>query len=300
MLNLSETTIQYIDYTYQEELKRVIYTSFNLLEAFGLKFYEDKYTNLISREDTIDNDTKRDTFLLLLKKDIIKIIGEHYIFLSEGVEVTLTELNEITHFLYIIQNLEDYTEVSYRLFGEGTNRHILVELISSLTILSKVRLLEIIEHVEETLIKSLKMFISDKEELKPQEVIEKERIEYVNHFFNFIDKHDCLGLRLYSSGYTNLTLRELIDLIPFDVQKHIDNLSLTNAGQAALDILSVLIITKDNYNLPMLKFNQNSGIFTTKLENVTKYSNVILHMLNDFTQHLEAEKAKDAANDNQA
>lgn len=298
MININELTLYYIQVTFQPELQKVIYTSFSVMEMFGLKFYEDKYTELIQRDDTITSDNKRDNFLLMLKKDIVQIINEHGITLDNDVEFNLNDCNEIAHFLYIIQNLEDYSDVAYRLHALDTPKNIITDLIQSLTLVSKARLLDIIESVKPELIASLKQFIEDKEDqLETPEAIDTKRRKYINTFFTFIEQSDCLGKHYYDSGYTNVTLEELTNLISYNLADALDKKILTSLPQVALDILSILIITKDNYTLPLIKFSKFNHLFTSKLEHVTKLQGTMLAMLNDFNMYLEATNQKELAND---
>jgi len=298
MLNINELTLYYIQVTFHEELRRIIYTSFSLLEMFGLKFYEDKYTELIQRRDTIDVDDKRDNFLYLIKQDIIKIINDHGVRLDMDMDVTLNECNEIAHFLYIVQNLEDYTDISYRLYAQDTSKNIFVDMVESLTLLSKSRLLEIIDYVDDSLITSLKDFIEDRERnLVSVEALDRKRLKYIQTFFSFIGDNKCLGRTLYETGYTSVTLEELTNLLRYNISDYIDKEIISNLPQAALDVLSILIITKDNYTLPLIKFSKFSYLFTNKLENVTKLHATILAMLNDFNMYLEATNQKELVND---
>ena len=297
MLNLSEITIAYIRSTFIDELQTIIYNSFSLQEAFGIKYYEDKYIDLISRYDSIDRDSKQDNFILLLKKDMVKIINEHFIKINDDMDIHLNELNEIVHFLFIIQNLEDYREVDYILHSNNTPRRILITLIKRYTLLQEFRLMELLDNVEKTIIDALQAFVEDKNQTDEEE-LDRQRLKHINHFFNFINKTECLGLKLYEKGYSNTTLRELLDLNNFNLPDYIDKLILTNLPQASLDILSILIITKDDYTLPMLKFNQNTVLFTNKFENITKLTMTLTSMLNDFNQYLDAEKEKEKLNDN--
>lgn len=294
MLNLSDLTLHYIENTYVDTLKNDIYQSFILLENFGLKFYEDKYLNLISKSDTISNDDKADIFIFELKTDIRSIIADHYIFLENNIEVSLNELNEIAHFLYIIQNLEDYELISYRLYAEDTPRNIVVDLIAYYSLLSKPRLLELIGSVELAFIKSLQAFIEDKTDTITS--IEKKHLQHIRLFFKFINNTNCLGLRLFNDGYVRVTLEDIVNLSRIDIVNYIDDLILTNPAQAALDVLSILIICKDTYEIPLLKFKQLNYYFTSKLENVTKLEHIIFKMLDDFNMFLEVEKQRETAN----
>jgi len=295
MLNIDEITNYFITVNYTEELKKQIYTSFSLFEQFGIQYYEDKYINLINRSDTIDNDTKRDTFILFLKQDLTAILNEHAIYLDNDQDVLLFDLNECVHFLYIIQNLEDYSLVSYIVHSNNPPKRIFISLMTQYTLLSEVRAMELIAIVEERFIDALKTLIESKPVLS-EEQLNTEHLKYIQHFFNFTDTHTSLGLRLYKTGYTNLTLQELNNILTFNISDYVDKNIVTNLTQTALDVLSLLVITKDNYTVPLLKFNQNNGLFTHKLENVTKLETIITNILIDFNNYLEAETHKEKLN----
>lgn len=290
MLNITDITKYYISITFSENVSSVIYNSFSLMEAFGILYYEDKYVDLISKEESIDNDTKMDTFLLYLYRDMSNIINEHSIYLDTDIDVNLSELNEIVHFLYTVQILEDYEYVSYRINSSDDDKKIIISLIDKYTLLSTIRLMEIIKSVDYKLILSLKNFIEDKETLIDRETIDKNRKKYIDDFMIFINKVDCLGRELYENGYTDTTLEELLNIIPYSLNEKIDSLIITNLPQASLDVLSILVITKDTYSMPLLKFNNNTNMFTEKLENITKLSSTISNILNDFNVYLEAKK----------
>lgn len=300
MININELTLYYIQVTFQPELQKVIYNSFSILEMFGLKFYEDKYTSLIQRDDTLTSDDKRDRFMFLLKQDVNNIITEHGITMDTDADISLNDVNEIAHFLYIVQRLEDYSDVEYRLHSLDTPKNIVTDLIQNLSLMSKSRLLDIISSVSPNLIESLKQFIDDKQPEEETETVDMKHRKYVQAFFSFIGDAECLGRDLYESGYTNVTLEELTNLIPYSLVDNIDKKIIVNAPQAALDVLSILIITKDNYTLPIIKFSKSNQLFTGRLDNVTKLQNVMLKMLNDFTIQLEANKQKEQVNDNPA
>lgn len=53
MLNLSEQTVGYIETTFNEVMKPIIYNTFSMLETFGVSFYEDKYVDSLHREFSI-------------------------------------------------------------------------------------------------------------------------------------------------------------------------------------------------------------------------------------------------------
>lgn len=297
MQNLSEITERYIELTYTPELQSILLTSFSLLETFGLNFYEDKYLNLIAKDESLDKDVRADTFVNWLKQDIYTLIKEHLITLDEEQDIHLRELNEICHFLYIIQNLEDYNEVIYVLSSDASSRKKVISLIERYTLLSEVRLLELIKEVNENLLIGLEQFAEDRSQ-DEQETLDEKHLNYVNLFFKFTNGVPSLGKTLFLQGYNTLTLKELTNLITFNLSKHIDDLITTNAPQAALDVLSTLIITKDDYSLPLLKFQRHTLLFTEHLENVTRINAMITNMLSDFTAFVKANEEAEKLNDN--
>jgi len=299
MLNIETITYYFISNSYIAETQTELLNSFSLFEEFGLKFYEDKYIELIRKQDSISSSDKIDNFIYLVKKDLHDIIKQHNIVITTDIDVTVREYNEIVHFLYLIQNLESYDEVSYTLFSLRNSRHILVDLIESLTLLSKSRLLEIVQEVNDSLLDSLKEFIVDKLSTQDSDV-STSRDKYIHEFFTFINNHECLGKTLLEQGYRNLTLEELSNIISINIPNHIDALAQTNLAQAALDTLSLLIITKDNYNLPILKFNKSTHIFSTSLNNISRIKESIFSMLNDFNLYSTAAHQQERLDDNKA
>lgn len=297
MLNLSEITVYYINNTYQPELRKSIYNAFSLLESFGKKFYEDQLIDLVQREDDITSDTKRDMFYYIVQKEIKNIIKEHFIFLTEENNITLEEMNEVANFIYIIQNLEDYSIISYRIHAEDTSRNIIIDLIDYLSLLDKPRLMEVIAHVEDYFIDSLKAFIKDKED-NDNDTIDKKHMKHIHYFLNFIEHSKCMGNTFFTEGFSSLTLEEFIDLVGIDISSYIDKLINVDRAQAALDCLSILIVCKDSYELPILKFKQHTALFTHNLENVTKLEASMLSMLNDFNMFLEIKKQERTINAN--
>lgn len=297
MLNLAEITIYYVNNTFQPELRKSIFTSFSLLEAFGKKFYEDGLIDLIQREDDITSETKRDTFYHTVHKTIDQILKDHFIFLNKDVSVTLEEMNEIVNFLYIIQSLEDYSHISYRLHAEDTARNILVDMIDHLSLLDKPRIMEIVAHVEDHFIVSLKEFVKDKED-NNTEKLDIKHLKYLRHFFAFIEDTKCIGQTFFKEGYNSLTLDEFVELIPVNIASYIDKTLYINRGQAALDCLSILLVCRDSYELPILKFKQHTTIFSNNLENITKLEASMLSMLSDFNMFLEVKKQEENTNAN--
>ena len=102
---------------------------------------------------------------------------------------------------------------------------------------------------------------------------------------------ECLGKKAFDNNINNLELEEVINLLDIDLPEYIDKTILIESkpAQASLDILSLLIISKDSYELPLLKFKQYNYLFTNKLENITLIENILINMINDFNDYYNAQ-----------
>ena len=294
MLNLSEQTVGYIETTFNEVLKPIIYNTFSMLETFGISFYEDKYVDLLHREFSIDSSDRQDTFTSMLREDVFDILKEHAVVLDLEQEPNLTELNHIAKGLLMFQTQEDYQPLTYILNNETSDKEKFIAVIHTLTDFSIYRLMELIESVGGNLIPSMLQFAKDSQVEDTPEQFDKGWLVHVAKFFKFIDETPCLGLELFTNGYVNLELSEVIDLLPYELDSKIKpNISL-NTPQVALDVLSVLIVTKDNYNKPLEKLDEHLYTFFSDLNEVSRIKPIIVTMVTDFSNYLLVNKQVEA------
>lgn len=284
--SLSEEILSYISVTYAKEEQVDIFSSFDLLDQFGNKFYEQKYIELISRYDSISTSDKRDNFLLLLTKDVLDIVVQHGLNVNFDSNPSLEEINEICHFLYIVQNIEDYSFVTYVVNSGMSDKEKICNLLVHFTLLSKHRCMELIEDSCEVIADVIAKYVADKD--IGVEKIDKKHMDNYNIFLEFIGNQDCLGRLFFSDGLTTLNLEDLSNFIDFELDLYVDSLFKINDAKAALDILSILLLCRDSWEMPMIKFKQNSSLFSSNLEHVTKLSYMLLAMLGDFNAFRES------------
>lgn len=298
MLNLSDITGYYIEVTFSDQQKLLILDAFSLLESFGLNYYEDKYVDIISMSDNLDTSTQSLLFMEKLSDDLKDVIAQHAITLSKEQPISLQELNEIGHLLLLLPNLEDYSDVAYRVNSDKPARNIFISLVERYSTLSVLKAMEVIEGVDEGLIESLRELSKGALEVSSDE-LNASHLKYIKSFFSFIDKTPCLGLSLIEQGYrSSMTLEELVNILPFDIQKHVEMKSITDMAQVSLDVLSLLVVTQDDFNMPLFKFKRNAHLFTDNLELVGKLNNIIFKIVDDFALQLEAEKQGERLNGN--
>lgn len=293
MIGISEVVSYYITNTFQQKTIREIYSSFGLLELFGSLYYEDKYVTLIATAENMDRVTVQDTFLTLIKKDILDVISEHQVTVELSSEPTLSELNEIAHVIHLLEVIDDYDSLSYIINSDNTPRMKFIELLKLYSKLEEYRSMELIEDVPEGFIEALRRYIEYKITEQTVTPDEKHR-KAILSFFAFANM-DTLGKTLYEDGYTDLTLDELVKLCRVNIFKRINDTLRTgyDLPMTALTILSILMVCKDTYQIPLLAFANNSNLFLEDSDDVLRVSDVMTKMLADYTIFIEAQKAKE-------
>ena len=298
-LNISELTRFYVESTFIDRMKSLIYTAFELFERMGIKFYEDDLLDILTQEESLASEDKQELFIRLIMLHLEDILNAHDITLNEAAEVTLEELIEMVSFIYLFQNLEDYELSLYRLYSEKTSKEKIIDLMSFYSVkLKDYRLMELIESVSDKLIEAMIAMIEDKYHREEVEPINHHYHKTLEHFFGFIEYHNCLGYELYQKGYINMTLEDLKNLVPFDLSEYLSNVYKENKAKAALDVLSLLMLARDSYETPLLKFKQHAYEFFDHLDSVTVLHDIIAKMLDDFYVYLEVKQQEEKINAN--
>jgi len=296
MRTLSETLIAYVEANYHPELQQVIFNSFQSISNFGNPYYEDEYINLISKRDHIDPDNMRLMFMTTVKKDLLNFITIHDIYVADYADIRIFELEKIANALYRLSKLEDYEEVSYIVNSYLPVRAKTINLIKYLTNLQEIRLYEIIERVDVTFIEDLIEFTDNQRSVETTEDtshITADRLTYIRTFTKFLNNQHCLGLTYFDNGFNNVSLKELIDLLPYSVFEYISENLNKNSVQLALDILSLMIVTTDNYDNPIEKLEQHSSVLFLEAETATKVIAIAKNIMQDFQLFLKASKERE-------
>ena len=131
-------------------------------------------------------------------------------------------------------------------------------------------------------------------EAEPIDLLHKRHVDLL---FAFIERTPCLGLELYEMGYgLNLSFEELIALMRIDLTEHVQHLIERDLPQTALDIFSLLILSKDEYSSPVLKLRRVMPLITQDPDHITRLSAAILSLSNDFNLTLDVAQQQERLN----
>lgn len=293
MDNLSDLLSEYIKTKFTSELALHILTSFKIFSDFELKFYEDSYVDIISAEEDLNSDDVQDLFIVKTKSLLVNILNDHLIHLND-IDGSLEELNQLCQFLLLMQKLEDTYYVSYRIFNTTTNKNKLVDLIERYTLLERFRIMELISHVEDRFMLALEQLVSDKELTYKQ--IDKLHLKEWNYFISFINNTDCLGKKYKELGYFNIDFESFISLMNIDLLDKTEKEININHAQLALDIVSILFLCSDTYELPLLNFKKLNPLFCNNIDQVSRLDVTITNMLNDYYSFKQAKEQSEQLN----
>lgn len=284
--DISELTNSYITISFPPVLQTQIQQALTVLEQFGVKYYEDDLEGLISLEGYVEPEDIRELFLEKVTRYLTEVLSEHHIQLDESQDVLLGERLEICQFLLLIQNLEDLSFLGYRVFAEDTPRNILCSLIGRYSYITVVRAMEAIQSVEPDIILALRGLCAEDD--NQREALNQKQLLDWKAFTSFIGKEvGTLGHHLYDYGYKHIRFEDILNLENKTILDRIKSVEKDHP-QVALDLLSLLLLCSDTYQIPLLEYDKHASTILSDMEKVTIIRDIVGKMLKDFMVYREA------------
>ncbi len=283
-MKLDEMTIGYMAISYSHERQLEMYRSFELLDLFGMKYYEDDFITLLTRTD-IDGMERQDAFEGLVRTKIVEVIHAHEIFVTD--DILLKDANEVLSAIYILQTLEDYSWVQYRLSSLQPNTVIVADILSHVSTYEPHQFARLIPMVSDNFMRLLRAVVDARvteETYDPDGNHDK----MIKNLFSFCNNHPTMGGALLTEGLNiNLTLKQLLDIAPYDVAATISEEAVKNPIQAALDIVTFIMIGKDTYQVPVVSYKRYSSLFLNDTLLVTRLEPIVSKIIIDANNHYE-------------
>ena len=278
--SLSEGLSSYIATQFTPEMQVNLETSFTLLHAMGLRYYEDRFLQILSLQGSIDSEEVCAAFMAALFAMLSDVLDQHHIRIDPDSEVRLAELNELVGFLLLVQSLEDTEQLSYRLSGFDSPRAIISDLLAYYTLTPKYRWAEIVSDVQEDLLIALHLLVQDKQNPEDDPRYSQAYLAGWKDFCEYTEGTDCLGKQLSATGHRAVSLDHLLS--EERVQVWIED-TVHVQPERALDLWSLLALSRDYQELPLLGFEKNASLFCPDLEQVSRMKQILSRMLADFS-----------------
>lgn len=290
MLSITEQTQLYLDSSYVHQVKQDLTNAMFVLQEFGLEDWENELIDLISAEEAYDKEEIHDLFLIKVKVFILDLLKKHGVRVNIEEDPALWELNELGHFLLMVQKLEDTDYLAYCLYGPEPPRTLFIQMASRLTQLSEPRMMQLVEHVQPELIEAMKQLVKEDGAFSDADVTRKWKAHW-DAFMAFVDNTECAGKAASEKGFGRTEFQTLYDLsgINWDFKVQQSELS-QNHALLALDILSFVMFSFDGQQAPLVVFDKHISKILSTTEQISRIRPIVLAILKDFDLHRSATK----------
>lgn len=275
---LADQIQEFIDRTFLPEKIELINKAFELFYLFNLKDSETDFVNLVTRDNYIDVNELQDTFVTLLNNKLDQLIEAHTITLIETDDIGFKV--ELLNALFMIMYLEDYSFISIILETELTELEKLSKIISEYSLLDEISVIANIIKVSSDFFIKLETYVNSKENVivEPIEATE-DTIDNIKLAIKCFGSENILAADLLRNNIRpccelSIYLNVLKDIYDFNNIKDHDKL--------ALDVFSLLLLTRSGLNGVLLLYRKNSNLLFTDINTITIIENKIISLINKF------------------
>lgn len=274
---MDELISTFLDTYFSDELKEQIMTSFDLFDFYE---YRQAYAGLIdvaNEYGNVSSDDLQDRFISEIHVKLNFMLEQHTIKLID--ETTIGQKNQILASLAHLQKLEDYTGVIRILESFADDYEQLAIILSDNTPMDQTEVHSLIETFNPSMLRTLKQYIYQKEQEFKQ--TDEPNIKLVQNLrlFEKYSKGKGIGSTLVKNGSlvgerfsTYLGFMESEDLLTID------------DDATALNILSLLYISVDGLNSPLLVYRKYSFQILKDLNIVSRVEAKLLDHIGKFTE----------------
>ena len=264
-----------------------IFQALDLFEKYGINNFESLVSEVVDGGTDVDPVSVDIQVLNKIIEVMVFIIESHGVIVDKDADISLDTLNKVAEFLLAIPNLEDYSYLTYRLNSSDSLRELFINILGHYTSLSRIKAMEALQDVTEGLIDSIRKIIPETE--SQELTICVDCLERSKLFFKFIEETPCEGLSLRDKGVVGkMTLKEIVDILPYILEDKLSNNMDVRPEQAALDVLSILMVSKDGCSSPLEAFKEHCELFTTKTMHISRIGNMLENMYMDFCNYERA------------
>jgi len=267
----------YIENTFIDRKKATVYQAFEVLYAYQYENPEEAYVELLADDSVIDSFTLQDTFITILNSQIDEVLAEHRLTLIDN--VTLYVKTEIATALFDLMYLVDYSHVMTIMETDESNEIKLAKILSESCLLTTLEILETIVEMDPIILTKLYELAKAKEDDNIVTIDEANtEILYNIKLYNTIHK-DTIGYKLLESGVsTNNPISNYIALIGDDL----DFNEYRDMDQLAIEIFSLLLISRSNLNGLLLLYNKYSSLLLDNINTITTIEPKLIALLQEF------------------
>jgi len=147
--------------------------------------------------------------------------------------------------------------------------------------------MEIVDRVGTDLIYAMRQFAQ--ESLNDETNLDIIQMKEWKIFTAFINKNVVtIADTLRERGYSKITFNHLYQLEKERIDSALLRNEETDRPKAAVDVVSLLMMCKDTYQIPLMEFDKQIANIFSNINNVTAIKHIITQILTDYDNFKEA------------
>ncbi len=286
---MDELLSVFIETYFSEESQESIHKCFGLFEFYEYNQAFSGFIDIANMHGNVSSDTLKDQFTSELHSKLDYVLEQHTIKMVDT--ATIENKIEILTSLAHIQNLEDYSGIARTLETFASDEEQLASILSESTLMDETEIMTLISEFSPSLLVTLKKFVEIKEQERANanephyDVIKNMRL------FCQYSSDNTVGAVLSKSGillgdrfetYLNYTADAFEELL--QTNKSPDTL--------AANFLSILYLSVDGLNSPLLVYRKYSLQLLKDLQLVGEVEVKLLEHISKFTEYKKVEHEK--------
>lgn len=278
---MDETLVGYINTAFSPELQEQIFKSFDIFGKFEFTNVEEDFIGMIMNASYTHSEDLHDNFLILLNEKLDFVIKQHKLKVSD--DASIGQKLELCNGLYRIQSLEDYQPLMLTLESMETNEDKTISILSDITNFSEVELMDLIEEVNPIFLVTLKSFIMTKDIDEP--IVESDDLVTKAKYFFSLFEQNTIGRNLAAFVLIGQEFNQYLKFISEEI------VAGTNQD-IALNLLSVMVLSKDGYKNPLILYRQICGDLFTDVNKIAQVEEFLIKFLNQYNEYLKVQDEK--------
>jgi hypothetical protein len=274
---MNELVSEFISQQFTPEAVEDFKRAFELFNAFNSLDDDEKLIDILTDSNLTSIDQK-DAIYKAVNDSADKILSAHTIRTYD--DVSLAVKNEMMSALFLVQHLEDSKPFQIALESPENDDEILAFIISELSTLDKLDVMSAIADFRPSVLKQLKAYLLSKETEDTTPVVDK-YIKTLKEFKAFSKKDDLIGLQLTESG---MLLGQRLETYA----GYISNIEVRDLDTLSYHILSLLYMTPEGINSPILAYRRSSHVLFDDLAVVSNVENKLASLVANFNEYQKA------------
>ena len=275
----------FVETYYNEQQADDINKALDLFDYFEYNQAFPGLIDIVAEHSATSNENLIDSFTAAINQRLNFLLEQHTVKLVD--EATIDQKNQILNALGHLQKLQDYSGVIGVLESLEDDTEKLTNILSDHVLMDQTELMTLIVSFSEDLLTKLKEYIYAVEDATPSED-EPARLDIVSNLklFNEFTEGKTIAAVAMQDG-SRVSERFSTYLAFFK-----DEIVTKDTDQTAANLLSVLFMSIDGYNSPLLVYRKYS---LSILNDLTLVSKVEVSLLNLIASYSEFKKVKHEA-----